>query len=313
MINSMKNITMVIVTVALFLMIPANPASAADRNPSDKLSEIMARGRIIIATNVEEPPRSDLIKGAKRSSDTKCPAGEYTSSEFTGFDIDVGKEIARRLGVEACFAAPEWGEIISGRWSDRWDIAVASVSITSERMESLYFAQPYYSEPAVFYVHRDNAVFRHPADLSGKKICACAGCVFEYYLDGTLTLPGQKIEYLVKDTEIAAYDSDSKCFGDLGVNADAVLTSIYIGNQAISEGMAAKLLGEPVFYTYIAPAIDKKQSKNPIAFIKKINEIIMQMHNDGTLSGLAEKYFRLKTDVTAPAKDFGIHSLRQYD
>jgi len=315
MINSMKNITMVLVTVALFLMIPASPSPASDRTPSDKLSEIMKRGRIIIAMAAEYFPMSDLAKDGKRSSETKCSSIEYTSGQVTGFETDVAKEVARRLGLEVCFVTPAWGEMISGRWADRWDIVFASISITSERMESLYFAKPYSSEPAVFYVHKDNTAFKTPADLSGKRIGVCTGCIFEHYLEGTLTLPGEKTQCPAADPEIVAYDTEMKIFADLspvaGTKLDAVLSDMFIGNKAISEGMPVRQLGEPVFYTYIAPAIDKKQSRNPIAFIKKINEIIMQMHNDGTLSGLAEKYFSLKTDLTAPAKKFDIQSLGQ--
>ncbi len=304
------------VAVALCLAAMVGSAYAADVVPADKLLEIMARGRMIIAVEAEYPPMSELIKGAKRSSETKCLSNEYTSAEFAGFETEVTKELARRLGVEACFVAPPWAEIISGKWADRWDIAIDSVSITSERMESLYFAQPYSSEPTVFFVHKNNTSFKTPADLSGKKIGVCAGCTFEHYLDGTLTLPGQTMEYPVKDPDIMAYDVENKSFADLalgdGTKLDAVLTNVFIGNKALSDGIPIRQLGEPVFYTHVAPAIDKKHSRNPIPFVKKISELIMQLHDDGTLTKLAEKYFSVKADVIGPAKKFDIQSLGQY-
>lgn len=305
-----------IAAVALFLLVSAYSAKAAEGTPADKLSEILKRGKLIIATDAANPPRSELIKGAKRNSETKCFSNEYVSAESKGFDPDVAIEVAKRLGLEACFVSPAWGEVISGGWADRWDIAFQSVSITSERMESLYYAQPYNVEPTGFYVHKDNTKFRQPSDLSGKKIGACAGCTFEYYLEGTLELPGQKIQFLVKNPKIIAYTPESKALIDLalgdGVKIDAVLTSTIVGSDVISNGMPIRQLGEPVFYSYIAPVIDKKHSRNPVSFVKKINDIIKQLHDDGTLSKLAVKSYGSKTDLVTPAKKFDIKALGQY-
>lgn len=305
-----------VVTMALFLMVLTYSAEAAEQTPTDKLSEIMKRGKIVIATDAANPPRSQLLKDAKRSSDTRCFSNEHTSAESKGFDTDVAIEVAKRLGLEACFVTPAWAEMIGGRWADRWDIAFMSVSITSERMEYLYYAQPYNVEPTGFYVHKDNTAFKQPADLSGKKIGACSGCTFEYYLEGTLKLPGQKIEFLVKTPKIIAYTPEVTALADLargdGVKLDAVLTSTIVGNNMISDGMPIRQLGEPVFYTYIAPVIDKKHSRNPVSFVRKVNEIIKQLHDDGTLSKLAERNYGFKTDLVTPAKKFDIQALGQY-
>ncbi|MBF0099848.1 MAG: transporter substrate-binding domain-containing protein [Desulfobacterales bacterium] len=306
------NITAIIVCISALVY----SVEAFDDTSTDKLSEIMKRGSIIIAIAIDYPPMSDLIKGAKRSENTKCLSNEYTSSEVMGFEIDVAKEVAKRLKVDPCFVSFEWGEIVSGRWAGRMDIAICSVSITSERMKSLYFAQPYSSEPAVFYVHKNNTRFKHIADLSGQKIGTCAGCIFEYYLEGTMELPYESTEYLVKKSDIIAYDTEINSIKDLslgdGVKLDAVLIDIFLGRKALSDGMPIKQLGEPVFYSYVAPAIDKKQKGNPIPFIKKINEIIMQLHHDGVLNNLSSTYYKIDLDNITPAKQFDIQSLGQY-
>lgn len=119
--------------IGIFMPWFVHSAASSDMRPADKLSEIMNRGKIIIATNPDYPPHSEQIKGVKRPTQTKCFSNEFVSAEMKGFDIDVAKEIARRLGVEPCFVMPAWGEIVSGRWGDRWDIAIATVGITEER------------------------------------------------------------------------------------------------------------------------------------------------------------------------------------
>ena len=305
--------------LALCLSMPAYSAKAGDGTGRDKLSEILKRSKIIVATHPDSQPRSQLNKGAERKSDTLCFSNEHTLNEFYGFDIDVARIVAERLGVEPCFVTPAWYEIIGGRWADRWDIAFASVSITRERMDYLYYARPYIAEPSIFYIHQDNTAYRHPEDLSGKKVGTCAGCIFEYYLEGTLTLPGQPLVYSVKSPDIIAYDPNNLndlfrelALGD-GEKVDAVLADIFLGSTAISDGIPIKALGEPVFYTYIAPAFDKKQRSNPIPLIKKVNEIIDQLYEDGTLKQLAEKHFNFDTDVITPASRFDFQALKQYE
>ncbi len=303
--------------LAFFLAVFAYLSEANDVSSSDdKLSEILKRGKIIVATEPEYPPMSELIKGAKRSSVTKCFSNEYTAAEYTGFEIELANEVAKHIGVEPCFVNPAWIEIIAGKWADRWDISFDSISITSERMESLYFAQPYTSEPSVFYIHKNNEIVKHFTDLSGKKIGVSAGSIFEHYLEGTLTLPGQKIDYRVKNSEIIGYNAEIDSFRELalgdGVKINALLSNIFVGNKALTDGMPIKQLGEPVFYTYIAPVIDKKQKRDPISFINKINEIIMKLHDNGTLLKLAQKYIHLNTDVVTPAKNFNVQVLEQY-
>lgn len=283
---------------------------------SDKLHEIMNRGRLIIAIAGGYPPMSDVIKGAKHSIDLQCLANEFTPAEVWGFEVDVAIELAKRLKVVPCFVTPEWAEIVSGRWGGRWDIALSSVSITSERIKSLYFAQPYISEPAVFYVHQNNTHFKKIADLSGKRIGTCAGCIYEYYLEGTLALPQQQIEFKVNKPDILAYDLEMNAVIDLslgdGLKTDAVLIDGFLGSKLVTDGMPIKQLGDPVFYTYIAPAIDKKQNINPIPFLEKINELIFQLHKEGILSDLSSKYLKDNSDLISPARQFDIHSLKQY-
>src|SRR5215207_4933850 len=141
--------------------------------PADKLAEIQARGTLIIATDADYMPQSRLSPRLLPNPGTKCEPSQYTASQFTGFDVKVAVEIARRLGVEPCFVTPPWSQLVAGNWGDNWDIHVGSVAITYERMEFLYFSQPYYATPTVILLHQQNSVFKSPEDLSGKRIGVC--------------------------------------------------------------------------------------------------------------------------------------------
>ena len=107
-------------------------------------------------------------------------------------------------------------------------------------MTKLYFAQPYYTTPAAFFVHESNSTFTTPADLSGKKVGGCAGCTYESYLEGSLQIPGETIEFVVSDTEFTGYDTDTSALQDLalgdGVRLDGVLTALPTGAGFMADG-----------------------------------------------------------------------------
>ena len=280
----------------------------------DLLAKILARGTLVVATDPAYPPQSELVQGATRNPSSKCTPTEYTAGELTGFDVETAVEIARRLGVEPCFVTPPWTQLTAGNWDGRWDLSVGSMAITPDRMETLYFTQPYYATPAALFVHQDNTTFTKPEDLSGKRVGGCTNCTYEAYLQGTLVIPGSEIEFVIQDAIIIGYDVDLPALEDLalgdGVAVDAVLVAQPTGLQAIEDGLPIKQLGQPVFFEYLATAADKKSSLDPITFVHKVSEIIQGMHQDGTLLKFSQQYY--SQDFTTAASQFDISDLNQF-
>jgi polar amino acid transport system substrate-binding protein len=66
------------------------------------------------------------------------------NNEMDGFDVDIAKEVASRLGVEAEFVTPAWDIITAGKWNGRWDISVGSMTPTKSRSRVLSFPAVYY-------------------------------------------------------------------------------------------------------------------------------------------------------------------------
>ncbi|MFZ2098193.1 MAG: transporter substrate-binding domain-containing protein, partial [Anaerolineales bacterium] len=257
----MKKIYVVVTFLSIFGLLLAG-CGGAPAAATDKLAEILARGTLVISTDPAYPPQSQLVEGGQRASNTKCASDQHTPSELTGFDIDVAVAIAEKLGVEACFVTPDWTLITSGNWANRWDISIGSMTITPERMTKLYFTQPYYTTPAAFFVNNANTTYTQPSDLSGKKIGACTGCTYDAYLAGTLEIPPTgKITPVVQNIQFFGYETDINALQDLalgdGVRLDAVLTAQPTGTGAIADGLPLKELGQPVFFEFLAGAVDK--------------------------------------------------------
>lgn len=298
----------------------AAPATGSESTSSsqaaaeaDLLADITQRGVLRVSTDPAYPPQSELVEGEAIPSDSKCTGEEHSANQFKGFDIDVAVEIAKRLGVEVCFVTPDWTLITGGNWAGRWDLSVGSMTITPERMKALYFSQPYYTTPAAFFVHQDNTTLAKVEDLSGKKIGACSGCTYESYLNGSLAIPGETINVVVTDAQVQGYDTDTSALQDLalgdGVRLDAVLTALPTGQGFISDGQPLKQLGDPVYFEYLAAAIDRGSSLDTAAFRAKVTEVVQAMHTDGTLKQLSEKYYGI--DLAGASATFDLSKLEQ--
>lgn len=299
--------------VAIALAVSACQQSTQSQSSQlDKLTMIQQKGTLIVSIDPAYPPQSEIISGAVRTQDTQCAADQLTTSEMSGFDVEVATEIAKRLGVEACFVTPDWIQITSGSWHNQWDISIGSMAITSERMKTLFFTQPYYATQATFFVYSENTSYSNPSDLSGKKIGVCSGCTYQFYLEGTLYLPGQEIDYVVKNAEIVEYANETPALQELAlgdsVKLDAILIASPTGKQAISNGLSIRQLDEPVYTEYLAAAVDRNQNNNPTTFVDKVTEIIQQMHNDGTLRNLSVQYY--EEDLATTAAEFNTAILK---
>jgi polar amino acid transport system substrate-binding protein len=272
----------------------STPSTASDNSvcakttaTGDLLAEVCDRGTITVSTDPAYPPQSSL---------------DATTGKYVGFDIDTATEIANRLGVDIAWEAPSWDVITAGGWNDRWQMSVGSMTPTNDRQKVLDFTEPYYYTPAVVVVHEDNTSTTDlSTDLDGKDIGVCSGCTYEQFLDKTLAIKGYKFNFVIDNANIHGYDTDTTALQDLalgdGTRLDAVITSLTTAQGYIDKGNPVKIVGDPVFYEPLAVAIDKNAPKDPTSLYEAVNTIVEQMHSDGTLSKLSEKWYN-GTDLT---------------
>lgn len=303
-------------SAASLVLAACAPAATPTPGPvaaAGALGEVLQRGTLVVSTDPAYPPQSQLKTDGARTPNTRCASDQKTLGELEGFDVDVAAAVAQELGVEVCFVTPDWTLITSGGWAGRWDVSIGSMTITPERMEKLFFAQPYYAAPAAAFVHRDNTSFQTPADLSGRTVGVCAGCTYEGYLNGQLTIPGETINFAIANASLKTYDTDSTALEDLalgdGLRLDAVITALPTGQGFIADGKPLRQLGDPLYYEYLAPALDKAAPSDITGLRDRITEAIQKLHANGTLKTLAEKYYG--ADLATPASTFNLAGLGQ--
>ncbi len=283
---------LVVVIAAAFLLTACGAKSAAS---TDLLSDIKSRGYILVSTDPNYAPQSFLNTEGKRPADTKCPSDALTTAEMQGFDVDVAAELGKRLGVETCFATPNWDAITAGNWADKWDISVGSMTVTPERQKVLAFTTAYYYTPAVVAVTKDSGITSLD-QLAGKALCVGASTTYDDWLNGKLNLPAENIYAKPPaNVTVVPLDTDQECAQALQAGRKdfvGYVTSGTVVDQNIANGLAVVKVGGPVYAENLAVAIDKSHTKDITSLLTTLDGFVKAMHSDGTLTTLSNKWFQ---------------------
>jgi polar amino acid transport system substrate-binding protein len=288
----MKKIWQVGILLAIVLImagcvqaVPADSGAAADGEAAgamDMLAAIQEAGKIRISTDANYEPQSFLNE----------------NGEFVGFDIDVAREIAKRLGVEVDFVTPDWDLITAGNWGGQWDMSVGSMTVTTARSEVLDFVEPaYYYTPAQFAATVDSGITTLEG-LNGQTICVGLSTTYETWLSGDLEALGlpESSYYHEPPTDISILplQTDNECAQQIQAGRNefvAFLTSGTVVDAAIREDVPVQKVNGAVYSENLAVAFDKASDLDNTSLMQKVGEIITEMHEDGTLSEFSMNWF----------------------
>lgn len=227
-----------------------------------------------------------LFGGGKKDTNSISFAGSggYPPFNFVlddgsvdGFDVDVAKEIAKRLGKEVNYVATSWDGIIEGLRAGRYDGILGSMAITSERLEVVDFSDPYYFSGPQLIVRKDSGLTNISDFTKDHVVALVTGTTFE------------------QDAEKAGlhfklYEDDNQTLMELiNGRVDGVLTDRIVGLNAMSKMKGGEDLT-------IAGSVLRTESMG-IAFKKnsqlttQVNDALQAMRDDGTLRAISEKWF----------------------
>ncbi|MFC6666073.1 transporter substrate-binding domain-containing protein [Deinococcus radiopugnans] len=190
------------------------------------------------ATSSHAQPAPTLTKGVLKIA----VEGTYAPFTFkddkgnlTGFDVDVARALAARLGLKPEFVLTEWSGILAGLQAGKYDVIINQVGITAERQKSIGFSDAYvYSRPQIAVHSTKGQDYKTLADLKGKRVGVGLGTVFEKDLRdaGGIT--------------VVTYPGTPEYLADL---ASGRLDAIYndrllIGYLAKSQGLPIKGVGD---------------------------------------------------------------------
>jgi polar amino acid transport system substrate-binding protein len=270
--------------------------ASADTSGTDALATICAEGAIKVATDQKYKPQSWY---------------DVKTGEWKGFDVDVAREVAARLGVTADINHQDWETITAGSWNNRWDMSVGSMTDTVAREKLFDFTPSYYYTPAGIAVAESNTSIQDlSTDLDGKKICVGVSTTYEDYLKGTLVLgkSAPPFDFVIDNPDIITYTTDTDALDNLalgdGVRCDAAMTATPTIAQFVTDsGGKVKQVGDPLYYEPLSIAFDKNDPVDNSSLVQAVNQIVDEMHADGTLSELSMKWYG--TDLTTSSASGG--------
>lgn len=258
--------------IGLLVLVPACQGGGGDL-----LDTIKSSGTIRVSTDPNYAPQSFL----------------NDAGELDGFDIDVSKEIAKRLGVTAKFETPTFDLVQAGGWNGRWDISVGSITITEGRKAVLDFTEPYYFTPAQLAASTASGITAI-AGLAGKKICVGAATTYLDWINGDLALgDGSASAAVPAGATPVALETDALCAEAIQAGRtefEGFLSSSTTVEQAIADAVPLVKVGDPVFYEPLAVATDKS-GPGHAKLQAELDKIVRAMHEDGTLTQLSKKWY----------------------
>lgn len=241
--------------------------SSASAQKSDLLDQIRSKGKIVIATEGTWSPWTYHDESGK----------------LTGYDIEVGRLIAKKLGVEAQFVEGKWDGLLAGITAGRYDIMINGVDMTPEREKSYRFTDPYAYNRTAVMTAESNDTIKTMADLKGKvtanTISSTYAEVAEKYgakVTGVDDL-NQTFELLLSGRIDATLNAEVVFYDYKKVHPTAAVKIAAIADETTSVGIPLKKDGT-----------EKLQAE--------LNKILAELRSSGELSRLSVQFFG--TDIS---------------
>jgi polar amino acid transport system substrate-binding protein len=204
------------------------------------------------------------------------PFNFKVGGELTGFDVEIGEALAAKMGMKPVPVTNPWETIIQGLVSNKYHAILGSMTVTEERLKTVNFTKPYYRSGAQIFVNDTNQEIKKAEDLQGKTIGVVKASTYK-------DLASQFTDNIVE------YDSDLTALMDLPTGRlDAVITDQMVGYLVIKEdAVNIKDIGEPLTHDDQAIAVRKEDEE----LLKKLNEALEEIIEDGTYDRISEKWF----------------------
>jgi glutamate transport system substrate-binding protein len=229
--------------------------------PGTPLGDIQEAGEITIGVKYDVPPFG---------------FNNPETNEVEGFDVDLGKAVAERLGVRPNFIEAISDNRIPFLMDGTADLILSTMTINEERVGEIDFSDPYYIAKGRILVSKDNSEITGVDTLAGKKVCTALGSTYE------ATLKEQ-----APDADLQLVDSYSECLELLqNGSVDAISTDDVILTGMIIQDDSLKLVGEELTQEPYGAGIKKGNTE----LTDFVNETFEAYKTDGRYAASFEKW-----------------------
>ena len=201
------------------------------------------------------------------------------SGELAGFEIDLGNALCERAGVECEWVQNEWDSIIPNLQAGNYDVIMAGMSITDERMETIDFSADYYPADPSRFISRAGEEL-DVENLQGKKVGAQGATIQAAYAEETFGA----------DNQILTFETPDQSIADLMAgNLDLIIADgSYL--KPIVDGSAGAMVftGPEVM---IGNGVGMGLRKDDAELQEQMATALDELKADGTVDALIAEYF----------------------
>ena len=210
-----------------------------------------------------------------------APYEYYKNGEIVGVDIDIGKEIAKELGMELVIKDVAFDSIISEVKTEKSDIGAAGISYTQERAKEVDFTIDYMESRQILIV-KNNSKIKSPSQLTNEKVAVQLGSVADEYLT-------ENYPYLtvVREKKFLAAMQDLR-----DDKVSAVAMDEIPAKELITSDMV--ILDDALVVDHYGMIVKKGNQE----LLNKVNKVIKRLKEDGTIDNILLKHLGIKTEKT---------------
>lgn len=216
-------------------------------------------------------------------TEAQFPPFEFkdTGGNLTGFDIDLIKAIAEKIGRKVELRDMQFAGIIPALQSGQIDMAIAGMSVTEERKKSILFSDPYIDAGLVILVGANNSTIKGSGDLVGKKAAV--------HLGSTGAKQADELKAAGKLGTVNYYNSSTLAIMELAKGgADCVIIDKPYAETFVSkEPGKVNILPEVLASDSYAVAFNLKSTE----LQTEVNKALAALTADGTIDKIKAKYF----------------------
>ncbi len=239
----------------------ASGESGADTE-GDLLSQIKARGEIIVATE-----------------GTWAPFTYHDENdELVGYDVEVAKAVADKLGVTATFVEGEFDGLLAGVEGGRYDMVANGVNVTPERAEAYSFSDPYLYDSTVVIVRDDYDEIHSMEDLAGKTTANT--------ITSTYAMLAEEYGATTQGVDDFAQTIELLKGGRIDATLNSSVTFSYFLSQQPDAGVKVAVSDAPQEL-----ALAMSNSEDAATLVEAVNQALGELRESGELAALSEKYF----------------------
>ena len=207
-----------------------------------------------------------------------------TDGKLSGFDIDIANAICARLKAECTLVQQEWDGMMPALNAKKFDMIVASMTISEERKKAADFSDPYYDVPSRWVAKAGAFKDASPASLKGKKIAVLRNSPRAKYVADTYK--DAEILLVAKETDVYMELANGRA--DIGFGSSVVSSEGFLKKP---EGKGFAQVGNTIRLDGGGGGVGIAMRKGETELREKVNAALKAIKADGSYKKLNEKYF----------------------